>query len=200
MFQREKRDILRTSLQKVQDETELELLRGFTEAQPLLFTLAEEGFAIPPLFRLATTTTLSRRITQILYAWATGGEEHQPKRDLEDIVNISTKLNIHLTDDPAGRLLASIVEQRLVALAQEFKLPRAVGVDRVLSLRAQLPVDVDFMEAQNLFFQLMEEQCPKLVASRRSQPDLREFAAVLIDIAVKLNFNPGRYEKLLLGG
>jgi alpha-amylase/alpha-mannosidase (GH57 family) len=200
MFQREKRDILRTSLQKVQDETELELLRGFTEAQPLLFTLAEEGFTIPPLFRLATTTTLSRRIIQILYAWATGGEEHQPKRDLEDIVNISTKLNIHLTDDPAGRLLASIVEQRLVALAQEFNLPRAIGVDRILSLSAQLPVDVDFMEAQNLFFQLMEEHCPKLVASRRSQPDLKECADVLLGIAVKLNFNPGRYERLLLGG
>ena len=34
MFKREKRDILRTSLQKVQDETELELLHNFTELNP----------------------------------------------------------------------------------------------------------------------------------------------------------------------
>ena len=36
MFKREKRDILQTSLRKFQDETELELLRNFTEAQPLV--------------------------------------------------------------------------------------------------------------------------------------------------------------------
>ncbi len=200
MFKREKRDILQTSLQKVQDETELELLHGFTEAQPLLFTMAEEGFVIPPVFRLAATTTLSRRITQILYAWAAGDEEHQPKRDLADIINISEKLNIHLKDDPAGRLLANILEQRLAALAQEFSLPRATGVDNLLSLSAQLPVDVDFMEAQNLFFHLMEEHCTKLAAaSRRAQPDSRALAEVLLRIAVKLNFNPGRYEKQLKG-
>ncbi len=200
MFKREKRDILQTSLQKVQDESELELLHGFTEAQPLLFTMAEEGFVIPPVFRLAATTALSRRITQILYAWAAGDEEHQPKRDLADIISIAKKLTIHLKDDPAGRLVANILEQRLVGLAQDFSLPRATGIDNLLSLGAQLPVDVDFMEAQNLFFHLMEEHWLKLAAARRrTQPDSRALAEVLLRIAVKLNFNPGRYERQLTG-
>ena len=198
MFQREKRDILHTSLQKVQDETELELLRGFTEAQPLLFTMAEEGFVIPPVFRLAATATLSRRITQILYAWAAGDEDHQPKRDLADIINVSKKLNIHLKDDPSGRLVANILEQRLGSLAQDFSLPRATGVDKLLSLSAQLPVDVDYMESQNLFFHLMEEHTIKSAAARRqAQPDFATFTQVLLRIAVKLNFNPERYEKQL---
>jgi hypothetical protein len=201
MFKREKLNILRTSLQKVQDETDLELLRGFTEAQPLLFTMSEEGFVIPPLFRMAAITTLSRRIIQILYAWAAGDEEHQPKRDLVDITNIAEKLHIHLTDDPAGRLLTTIMEQRLAALAQDFRAPRAKGVENLLSLSARLPLDVDFMEAQNLFFLLMEEHFAKLAAAtRRDQADSRVFAKILLHIAEQLNFNPGRYERQLTGG
>ncbi len=200
MFKREKRDILHTSLQKVQDEVELELLRGFTDAQPLLFTMTEEGFVIPQVFQLAARTALSRRIMQILYSWAVGDEEHLPKRDLTDIMNISQKLHMHLTDDPAGRLLASILEQRLVALAQDFSPAKALGIDNLLSLRAELPLEVDIMEAQNLFFHLMEQHFTKLAAAgRRARPDYKEFAEVLLRLAVKLNFNPGRYEKQLMG-
>jgi alpha-amylase/alpha-mannosidase (GH57 family) len=200
MFQREKHDILQTSLQKVQDETELELLRGFTETQPLLFTMSEEGFSIPPVFQLAATTALSRRITQLLYAWASGDEEHQRKRDLDDIVNISTKLNNYLKGDPAGRLLENILEQRLVSLARQFEIPQAIGVDKVLSLAARLPVEADFMEAQNLFLQLMEENCSKVAASRLHPQDLKAFSEVLRTIAMKLQFNPGWFEKLMAGG
>ena len=200
MFKREKRDILLTSLQKVQDETELELLHNFTEAQHLLFTMTEEGFVIPQVFQLAARTALSHRIMQILYSWAAGDEEHVPKRDLADIITISQKLNIHLSDDPAGRLLGSILEQRLMALAQDFTLPRALGIDNLLTLQAELPLEVDIMEAQNLFFHLIEQHFTKLVtAGRRTRPDSREFAQVLLRLAVKLNFNPGRYDRQLTG-
>jgi hypothetical protein len=55
------------------------------------------------------------------------------------------------------------------------------------------------MEAQNLFFHLMEQHFTKLaVAGRRVRPDSKEFAEVLLRLAVKLNFNPGRYEKQLM--
>ena len=200
MFKREKRDILRSTLQKVQDETDLELLRAFTEAEPLLFTMTEEGFSIPPIFRLAATTTLSRRIMQILYAWAAEDEEHQTKRDLDDIISISNKLNIFLKDDPAGKLLAGILEQRLGALVQDVTLSRALGVEHLLTLSAQLPLEADYMEAQNLFFHLMAEHYSKLAAaSRRGQTEAKILAEVLLQIAVKLNFNPGRYIKQLVG-
>ncbi len=160
--------------------------------------MTEEGFVIPPVFQLAATTALSRRITQILYSWAVGDEEHLPKHDLTDIINISQKLNIHLTDDPAGKLLANILEQRLVDLAQDFSLSNALGIDNLLSLRAELPLEVDIMEAQNLFFHLMEQHFNKLaVAGRRARPDYKEFCEVLLRLAVKLNFNPGRYERQL---
>jgi alpha-amylase/alpha-mannosidase (GH57 family) len=199
MFKREKRDILHTSLQKVQDEVELELLRGFTEAQPLLFTMTEEGFVLPQVFQLAARTALRRRITQILYSWSVGDEKHLPKRDLTEIMTIAQKLHIHLTDDPAGRLLAEILERRLVALAQNFCSVNALLVDNLLSLRAELPLEVDIMEAQNLFFHLMEQHVTKLTpAGRRARKDYKEFAEVLLRLAVKLNFNPGRYEKQII--
>jgi hypothetical protein len=162
--------------------------------------MSEEGFAIPPVFQLAASTTLSRRITQILYAWAADNEIHQPKRDIEDIINISEKLHLHLKDDPAGRLVAGILEQRLTDLTQEFILPNAKGVENLLSLSAKLPVDVDFMEAQNLFFHLMEEHWTRLASGHRVQPDAKTLADVLLSIAVQLNFNPGRYEELLERG
>jgi hypothetical protein len=200
MFKREKRDILRTSLQKVQDETEIELLHAFTEAEPLLFTLTEEGFTIPQIFLLAAATTLSRRITQTLYAYAASDEEHQTKRDLDEIKNISEKLTIFLKDDPAGKLLAEILEQRLAALAQEFTLSRAQAVENLLSLSAQLPLEVDFMEAQNLFFHLMAEHYARLVAgSRKGQGESKVLAEVLLRIAIQLNFNPECYKRQLQG-
>jgi hypothetical protein len=96
-------------------------------------------------------------------------------------------------------MLAGILEQRLAALAQEFNMNRAVGVENLLTMSTQLPLEVDFMEAQNLFFHLMEEHYAKGIASRRVQPDLRAFVGVLLRIAAKLGFNPGRYERLLLG-
>ena len=84
---------------------------------------------------------------------------------------------MHLTDDPAGRLLANILEQRLVALAQDFSPAKALGIDNLLSLRAELPLEVDIMEAQNLFFHLMEQHFTKLAAAgRRARPDYKEFA------------------------
>lgn len=199
MFKREKRDILKSTLQKVQEDTDLELLRAFTEAEPLLFTMTEEGFAIPPVFRLAAVTTLSRKIMQILYAWATEDEEHQAKRDVEDVIGIARKLGIYLKDDPAGQLLAGILEQRLARLAQDFTLDRALGVSRLLSLSAKLPLEVDFIEAQNLFFQLMKEHYAKLAAaSRRGQAEAKVLAEVLLQIAVQLNFNPDRYTRQLV--
>jgi alpha-amylase/alpha-mannosidase (GH57 family) len=198
MFKREKRDILKNSLQNILDETDLELLRSFTEAQPLLFTMTEEGFVIPPVFHLAATTALSRRIMQILYSWAVGDEEHLPKRDLADIISISQKLNIQLKDDPAGKLFASILEQRLVALAHDFCMSKALNVDNLLSLGAELPLEVDIMEAQNLFFHLMEQHFNKpAVTGRQAHPDYQEFSEVLLRLAVKLNFNPVRYTSQL---
>jgi hypothetical protein len=54
------------------------------------------------------------------------------------------------------------------------------------------------MESQNLFFHLMEEHTIKLVAARRqAQPDFATFTQVLLGIAVKLNFNPERFERQL---
>jgi hypothetical protein len=162
--------------------------------------MAEEGFVIPPVFRLAATTALSRRITQILYSWAVGDEEHLPKRDLADIINIAQKLDIYLKDDPAGRLLASILEQRLIDLAQDFSLSNALGIDTLLSLRAELPLEVDIMEAQNLFFHLMDQHFNKLaVTGRRPRPAYKELSEVLLRLATKLNFNPERFERQLTG-
>ena len=162
--------------------------------------MAEEEFVIPPIFQLAAATALSRRITQILYSWAVGNEDHLPKRDLVEIINISKNLNIYLSKDPAGKLFATILEQRLRDLARDFTLNNARGIDNLLSLQTELPLEVDTLEAQNLFFHLMEQHVNKLaVAGQRARPDYQELSEVLLRLAVKLNFNPDSYEKLLLG-
>ena len=55
-------------------------------------------------------------------------------------------------------------------LAQDFSLSNALGTDNLLSLRVELPLEVDIMEAQNLFFHLMEQHFNKLVCCRPASP------------------------------
>ncbi|MBM4288565.1 MAG: DUF3536 domain-containing protein [Deltaproteobacteria bacterium] len=201
MFKREKWEILQASLQPVQDTAQTGLLHAFQEARPLLFTMAEEGFVIPPVFKLAATAALSHRIMQLLDAWPANTDEPATKRDLADIIAIGSRINLQLKNDPAGRLLSAMLEQELATLSQTLSLEQARRVESLLSLKARLPLETDVMESQNLFFQLMEEHFPKLAAAtRRGRGEPRALAQVLLEIARRLNFNSRRYEQQLAQG
>ncbi len=200
MFKKEKREILRQSLQKVQEDTELELGRGFREVQPVLYTMAREGFVIPRVFNLAAFTTLRRTIREIVAAWQGQDPDRQLKRELAEVQEIAKTLNLHLQDDPIGLTLAALVERRLQALDTDFTLAQAKAALATLTLCQQLPVVVDLMESQNLFFYLMAEHGGSLAhPGKRRQAEMREFVQVLMNLASGLNFHPARYEKLLLG-
>ena len=199
MFKLEKREILRHSLEKTQGDMEGELERGFNEIRPVLFTMAKEGFVIPRVFTLAAFTTLRRAVREILADWQGQDLDRQSQRQLAEVQEIAKTLNVHLHIDPIGLTLASLVEQSLQALRETFTLPRANAALATLSLSQQLPVDVDLMEAQNLFFYLMADNGARLAPpGKRRQADVQEFIRILLELAARLNFNPGRYEKLLL--
>ncbi len=201
MFKREKRDIFQNLLQRFRDETETALQRVFAEVHPLLLTMNQEGLVIPPVFRVATTVALSRGIAEVLEACEEGAEDLQPKWELAEIINVSEVLQIHLKGDPSARRLAGILEQRLAVLAAEFNVNRAQEVQNLLALSARFPLDVDFMEAQNMFFALLEDRFPKLAASsRRGKAEAKALADILLHIAVQLNFNPQRYQQQLTAG
>ncbi|MGQ9920946.1 MAG: DUF3536 domain-containing protein [Desulfobacca sp.] len=200
MFKKEKREILRQSLQKVQEETELELGRGFREVQPVLYTMAREGFVIPRIFKLAAFTTLRRSIREIIAAWQGQEPDWQQQRELAEVQEIAQTLNIHLRDDPIGLTLADLVEQRLQALQRNFTLVQAKAALATLGLCQQMPVVVDLMESQNLFFYLMAELGGSLAhTSKRRQAEVRQFREVLMALARGLNFQLARYEQLLAG-
>ncbi len=200
MFKREKRQILRQSLQKVQEDTELELERSFREVQPVLYTMGREGFVIPRLFNLAAFTTLRRTVREIVAAWQRQDPDRQIRRELGEVQDIAENLNLHLQDDPIGLTLAGLVEHSLQALNRDFTLARAKAALATVSLCQQLPVVVDLMESQNLFFYLMDEHAGSLAhPGRRRQAEVREFAQVLLEMATKLQFNPDRYATLLSG-
>ncbi|AEB09055.1 DUF3536 domain-containing protein [Desulfobacca acetoxidans] len=199
MFKREKRDLFQTLLQKVRQEAESQLLHAFSAVEPLLFTMSEEGLVIAPLFRLAATATISKRVAEILEAWETGEEKLQPKWALAEVIKAAKILQIHLVGDPAAKKMATILEQRLAGLAKDLTLTRAQEVRGLLTLAAQLPLDIDLMEAQNVFFQFMEELSPKLAAmSPRSKSYPKGLATVLLEIALHLKFNPARWQTHLL--
>jgi alpha-amylase/alpha-mannosidase (GH57 family) len=200
MFKLEKREILRRSLHKVQEEAELELVRGFGEVRPVLATMAREGFVIPRLFTLAAFTTLRRTAREIVAHWQAHDSEHQMKRELEDVQEIAQTLNVHLQDDPLGLTLAHLLERSLQTLHQDFSLAQAQTALATLTLCQQLPVAVDLMEAQNLFFYLMQEHRGRLALLHKQPPARRqEFARTLLELAAGLGFQTNRYEALLKG-
>lgn len=201
MFKREKREILRRSLAKVQEDTELELVRAFSEVQPVLYSMAKEGFVMPRLFTLAAFTTLRRAVREIVASWPGEDPDRQMQRELAEVKEIAQTLKVHLQDDPTGLTMASLVEGSLKDLAADFTLSRAKIALATLTLSQQLPVAVDLMESQNLFFYLMEEHGGSLARpGKRRRGEAKEFASVLLDLAARLNFNLGRYEKLLSSG
>lgn len=200
MFKREKREILRRSLQKVYEETEQEVIRSFQEVRPLLYTMAREGFVIPRIFSLAAFTALRRMVREIVADWQGQEPDRQRQRELAEIQEISQTLQVHLRDDPIGLNLASLIEQSLRDLDKTFTLAQAKVAWATLSLCRRLPVEVDLMEAQNLFFYLMAAHGSNVaLAVRRRQPEAQELARLLLDLAVGLGFQPDRYEKLLSG-
>ena len=141
-----------------------------------------------------------RTIREIVAAWHGQEPDRQLKRELAEVQEIAKTLNIHLQDDPIGLTLAGLVEHRLQALSTDFALPQAQAALATLTLCQQLPVVVDLMESQNLFFYLMAEHGGSLAhPGKRRQAEMREFVQVLMNLAIGLNFHPARYEKLLLG-
>ncbi len=198
MFKREKREILRGLLHQVKEDTEQELVRSFREIQPVLYTMAREGFVIPRIFSLGAFTALRRTAWEIVASWPQPNATRQVQRELAEVQEISRTLNVHLQDDPLGLTLAQLVENSLQALAQEFALPQAQAALAALNLSRQLPVAVDLMESQNLFFYLMVGAGGRrLGTGRRRQAEVREFKQVLLDLALGLNFNPRRFAELL---
>jgi len=62
---------------------------------------------------------------------------------------------------------------------------------------SRMPITLDFSEAQNFMFALMQEHFPEVAAKAARDPKAEALARQLIELRETLQFSPVRYLRLL---
>ena len=82
-------------------------------------------------------------------------------------------------------------------LAAAFNQVAADSLMNFLKLQRRIPITLEATETQNFFFGLLKEHFAALAARAARDPQVRQFAATLVNIAEALDFNPDPYQRLL---
>jgi alpha-amylase/alpha-mannosidase (GH57 family) len=197
IFQEEKAQIFQDLLAFNREEAVSQVAHHFQEAYPVLRAMAAEGLPLPRLYRALGEITLNRRLVEILRRLE-AEPEHLPKSpELLDLLEEALLFNFKLESGEGSQILRRILHHHLMDLKARLHFKTATQLKEFLELVRQLPISLEISEAQNFYFSLLEEHFAALAARSSRDPEVKKLAELLIQVAVALNFNPGRYQHLL---
>jgi len=197
MFREEKNEILHGLLRHNQEEALALISHNYEEARPLLKALAAEGLPLPRLYRAAGEITLNQYLVELLRSLESDPYSSETGEEILALAQEAVVLGLKLESVRGGQILTRILDRHLQDLDDDFKTQNACRFNQFLTLMRQIPITLELIEAQNRFFELMEERFPKLAARAVADTDTRTFSRLLIELAEALYFSPVRYLRLL---
>ena len=197
MFREEKNDLLQDLLHHTQEDALGLISHSYEEARPLLKAMGAEGLPLPRLFQAAGEITLNNYLVELLRKLEIAPHSAAIGEELLELVQEAAVLGLKLESVRGGRILGRIIDRHLRDLAGDLKIEAASRLNQFLTLMRKIPITLELIEAQNLFFSLMEERFPKLAGRAAADTHARNLSRLLIEVAEALHFSPVRYLKLL---
>jgi hypothetical protein len=197
IFQEEKEQLFLDLLEQNREEALGTLAHHFGDAKPVLRAMASDGLLIPRLYQALGEITLNRRLVQILRRLEPDPELLPGSEDLLHLLEEAGLLGFTLESGEGAQILQRILHHHLAGLAAGFQVNAAQDLMNFLKVQQRIPITMDLTEAQNFFFGLLKEHFPALAARSARHPEDRDLAAILVDLATALNFDPEPYQRLL---
>jgi hypothetical protein len=197
IFQEEKEQLFLDLLEQNREEALGTLAHHFGDAKPVLRAMASDGLLIPRLYQALGEITLNRRLVQILRRLEPDPELLPASEDLLHLLEEAELFGFKLESGEGAQILQRILHHHLAGLAAGFQVNAAQDLMNFLNVQQRIPITMDLTEAQNFFFGLLKEHFPALAARSARHPEDRDLAAILVDLAAALNFDPEPYQRLL---
>src|SRR5262249_30597174 len=159
LFRDEQRKIIRRVLQPTLAEAEAVYRRLYEQHQPTMRFLAHIGVPLPRAFQTAAEFLFNTDLR-----WAL--EDDEP--NLEHIRSLLKEAaSWHVQLDAAG--LSYRFKKTIGRMAERFRQqPTDLAVlqtmDAAVDLARSLPFEVDLWQAQNIYAELVQARCPRIVA------------------------------------
>ena len=197
LFREEKLQLFQDLMQENQDEALTLISHDFEEVQSLLKAMASEGLPLPRLYRALGEITLSRRLVELLRKLEPEPAQLATSQDILELVQEAASLRLKLESGEGARILCRVLQRLLADLAADFQAATATRLRQFLQLVSRMPITLDFSEAQNFMFALMQDHFPEVAAKAARDPKAEALARKLIELMEALQFSPVRYLRLL---
>jgi hypothetical protein len=197
LFREEKLQLFQDLMQENQDEALTLISHDFEEVQSLLKAMASEGLPLPRLYRALGEITLSRRLVELLRKLEPEPAQLATSQDILELVQEAASLRLKLESGEGARILCRVLQRLLADLAADFQAATATRLRQFLQLVSRMPITLDFSEAQNFMFALMQDHFPEVAAKAARDPKAEALARQLIELMEALQFSPVRYLRLL---
>jgi alpha-amylase/alpha-mannosidase (GH57 family) len=190
IFQEEKEQIFLDLLAANREEAVVNLAHYFEEAAPVLKAMAAEGLLLPRLYRSIGAITLNRRLVDILRRLEPQPELLPASEELSGLLEDADLFGFQLESREGAQILQRILQRHLVDLEAGFAPQAADNLIKFRQVQRRIPITLDVVEAQNFFLALLKKNFPALAARAQKDPQARELAETVSQIAQALNFNP----------
>jgi alpha-amylase/alpha-mannosidase (GH57 family) len=195
IFQEEKEQIFLELLADNREEAVANLAHYFEEAAPILKVMATENLPVPRLYRALGEITLNRRLVAILHRLEPEPDLLPVSEELHHLLQEAALFGFQLESTEGAQILGRILHRHLSDLAADFQQPAADGLMKFREVQLRIPISLDVVEAQNLFFDLLKKHFPALAARAPKNPQARQLVDAVAKIAEVLNFSPEVYRK-----
>jgi alpha-amylase/alpha-mannosidase (GH57 family) len=190
IFLEEKEQLFLDLLADNREETVANLAHFFEEATPVLRAMAAEGLLLPRLYRSLGEITSNRRLVHILRRLEVQPELLPPSEELSDLLQDADLFGFQMESREGAQILQRILHRHLSDLEAGFSPQAEDNLMKFLQVQRRIPITLDVVEAQNLFFALLKKNFPALAARTPKDPKARKLADTVAQIAQALNFNP----------
>jgi alpha-amylase/alpha-mannosidase (GH57 family) len=197
LFREEKLQLFQDLMRENQEEALTLISHDFEEVHSLLKAMASEGLPLPRLYRALGEITLNRRLVELLRKLEPEPAQLANSQDILELVQEAASLSLKLESGEGARILGRVLKRLLTDLAADFQAATATRLRQFLQLVSRMPMTLDFPEAQNFMFALMQEHFPEVAAKAARDPKAEALARKLIELMEALQFSPVRYLRLL---
>ncbi len=197
IFQEEKGRIFLDLLAETREKVLGDVAHHFGDAAPVLRAMATERLLLPHLYRALGEITLNHRLVGILRRLEPEPEFLSKSEEMLDLLQEADLFGFKLESREGAKILRRILHHHLSDLATGFHPAAAANLMNFLKLQRRIPITLDITEAQNFFFGLLKEHFKTLAALAARDPEARNLADTVINIAEALNFSPEFHQRFL---
>lgn len=198
IFIEERRKILQILLKDKMDKFAQTYEELYNQGKSSIYHMQSLGLSIPDEFKLAAGYALTKQFNSILIT-TKGFLDEDSVEQAEEIMYEAKRIGVQIDAKPASTLFGQKILQSINRLAVSFDFHQAEATLELFDYAEKLDLQVDILEAQNVYFNKIFHQMGVIIDSL---PDIlhstdKNFVEMLLEIGKRLNINTEFYKNIL---